>query len=85
MFDAMFQPGQIGNMTVKNRLIMPPMSSRLAGIHGQVTDNMIAYYVERAKGGVGTRQCQLFVGSPVRDYLLVIELGLQIASVFHQC
>lgn len=77
MFDAMFQPGQIGNMTVKNRIIMPPMSSRLAGIHGQVTDNMIAYYVERAKGGVGTIIVEYAYIDEMESRAAISQLGVQ--------
>ena len=32
---------------------MPPMGTNLAGPEGEVTDQLIAYYEERAKGGTG--------------------------------
>ena len=50
----LFQPLQIGNLRLKNRLVLPPMSSGLADEHGFVTDRLIDYYVRRAEGGVGT-------------------------------
>ena len=53
MFPCLFQPGSIGAVTLKNRLIMPPISTNLAGKDGAVTDELVFHYAERAKGGVG--------------------------------
>lgn len=77
MFDALFNPGQMGSMTVKNRIIMPPMSSRLSNIDGQVTDNMIAYYVERAKGGVGTIIVEYAYIDELESRAALCQLGVQ--------
>ncbi|WP_318504058.1 FAD-dependent oxidoreductase [Bacillus sp. T3] len=52
-FKNMFKEGQIGSLTLKNRIVMPPMGTNLAGSEGEVTDELIAYYEERAKGGTG--------------------------------
>ena len=49
----LFTPGSIGPLTLKNRVIMAPMTTRTADEGGFVTDNSLAYYVTRAKGGVG--------------------------------
>lgn len=51
-FPRLFEPGQIAGITLKNRIVMAPMGTRLAQ-EGAVTDPQIDYYVERAKGGVG--------------------------------
>jgi len=48
----LFQPLTIGSMTLKNRIGMTAMASMLAE-NGRVTDKMIAYFAERAKGGAG--------------------------------
>ena len=48
----LFQPGRIGRLEIKNRIVMAPMSTRLAE-DGCVTERMLAYYGERGKGGVG--------------------------------
>ena len=53
MFTTLFEPGSIGTMTLKNRLIMPPISTNLAGEDGTVSDELLFYYAERARGGVG--------------------------------
>jgi 2,4-dienoyl-CoA reductase-like NADH-dependent reductase (Old Yellow Enzyme family)/thioredoxin reductase len=40
-------------MEIKNRIVMPPMATHYASPEGFVTDRQIAYYMERARGGVG--------------------------------
>ncbi len=52
-FQKLFEPGRIGSMEIKNRLVMPPMGTSLALKDGTVTDRQIDYYEERAKGGPG--------------------------------
>ncbi|TWJ14017.1 NAD(P)/FAD-dependent oxidoreductase [Geobacter argillaceus] len=52
-FPHTFQPFKIKNLVVKNRIVMPPMCGNLGGEYGQVTDNHIKYYEQRAKGGTG--------------------------------
>ncbi|MEW9052775.1 MAG: NAD(P)/FAD-dependent oxidoreductase [Neobacillus sp.] len=52
-YQHLFETGSIGNLRLKNRVVMPPMGTNLAGINGEVTDHQIAYYEERAKGGAG--------------------------------
>ena len=52
-YPTVFQPCQIGSLTLKNRLAMSQMTMNYATEDGQVTDKLIAYYRERAKGGVG--------------------------------
>ncbi|MEX1300461.1 MAG: FAD-dependent oxidoreductase [Desulfotignum sp.] len=54
MLSHLFRPIQIGHLTVKNRLMMSAMSINF-GVddHCHVTDQLIAYFVERAKGGAG--------------------------------
>ncbi|MFC2019239.1 FAD-dependent oxidoreductase [Chloroflexota bacterium] len=50
----LFEPGMIGKIEVKNRIVMAPMGSGCGSKEGGfVTDRAIAYYEERAKGGVG--------------------------------
>ena len=49
----MFQPIEIGNMTVKNRFVVPPMGNNFANTDGTMSEQSAAYYAERAKGGFG--------------------------------
>jgi 2,4-dienoyl-CoA reductase-like NADH-dependent reductase (Old Yellow Enzyme family) len=50
---ALFQPFRLGSLELRNRLVMPPMVTFLANESGAVTQRMIDYYAERARGGVG--------------------------------
>ena len=46
-------PGDIGNLTIKNRIVMAPMISNLANPDGSTNENHIAYLTARARGGAG--------------------------------
>jgi len=52
-FRTLFSPFRIGNLELRNRIVMPPMATNFAGPDGSVNERHIAYYVERARGGVG--------------------------------
>ena len=53
ILSTLFQPFRLGSLELRNRLIMPPMVTFLASESGAVTQRMIDYYAERARGGVG--------------------------------
>lgn len=50
---SLFDPGRIGPIEIKNRLIMPSMTTRGADAEGYVTPDTMAWFVARARGGVG--------------------------------
>lgn len=52
-FHAMYEPIKIGNMTVKNRFVVPPMGNNFANTDGTMSEQSAAYYGARAKGGFG--------------------------------
>ena len=52
-YPKLFEPGMIGKMRVKNRIVLPPCTTNFAGPFGEVTDRLIKYYAERARGGAG--------------------------------
>jgi len=47
------QPGQVGRLRLKNRVVMAPMGTNYSTTDGLSTDRDRRYYEERAKGGVG--------------------------------
>jgi 2,4-dienoyl-CoA reductase-like NADH-dependent reductase (Old Yellow Enzyme family)/thioredoxin reductase len=49
----LLEPIKVGNKMLRNRIVMPPMETRLNTVYGDVTNEMIDYYRARAKGGVG--------------------------------
>src|SRR4030067_799365 len=52
MFPALFSPITIADVKIKNRLVMLPMHMGYCS-GGEVTDQLVEFYVERARGGVG--------------------------------
>jgi len=46
-------PIRIKNLELKNRVVMAPMHTKFASESGEVTDRLISYLSERARGGVG--------------------------------
>ncbi|SFM46933.1 FAD-dependent oxidoreductase [Thermodesulforhabdus norvegica] len=52
MYSVLFEPAKLGQLTLKNRLIMTAMSTGFANPRGIVTERMLEYYATRAAGGV---------------------------------
>jgi 2,4-dienoyl-CoA reductase-like NADH-dependent reductase (Old Yellow Enzyme family)/thioredoxin reductase len=48
-----FEPMNIGQVKVKNRIVMPPIGTGYAEPDGSVSQRMVDYYEARARGGVG--------------------------------
>ena len=51
--NILLTPARIGSVQIPNRIVMPPMTTRTADAEGFVTDDTMAYYLARARGGVG--------------------------------
>ena len=49
----LFTPKRIGGIEIRNRVVMPPMTTRLADVEGYVTPASVAYFRARAAGGAG--------------------------------
>lgn len=52
-YDELFTPFSIGNMEVRNRIVMSPMGTYGANMDGSASEGLAKYFEERAKGGVG--------------------------------
>jgi 2,4-dienoyl-CoA reductase-like NADH-dependent reductase (Old Yellow Enzyme family)/thioredoxin reductase len=52
-FNYLFTPIRVGTLTLKNRIVMPPMERNWATRDGAVTDRYLAHYEECARGGPG--------------------------------
>jgi len=68
-FEHLLAPLDIGNMRIKNRMIVAPMGAfhnMQRGPHFEYSDSMIEYITERARGGFG-----MFICSTLKpDYLV---------------
>ena len=51
--NKLFQPGQIGKLKLKNRIVMAAMGTGYCHHDGYVLDEYLAFMEERAKGGTG--------------------------------
>ena len=49
----LFQPGRIGQMTLRNRFVQAPIFTQFASTFGEVDERLIEYHRARARGGVG--------------------------------
>lgn len=52
-YPNLFATAKIGKLELKNKIVMTAMGCGLANENGTLTDEFIAYYEERAKGGAG--------------------------------
>ena len=52
-YQNLFKPLTVKGMTLKNRIVMPPMGTNYGGQFGDFTEDHIKYYELRAKGGTG--------------------------------
>jgi hypothetical protein len=44
---------KIGPVELKNRIALAPMNETMSGVNGESTEQMLAYFAARAKGGAG--------------------------------
>ncbi len=51
--NVLLTPARIGTVEIRNRIVMPPMTTRLSDPDGHVTDDTVNYYMARVRGGVG--------------------------------
>ncbi|MGA2681707.1 MAG: hypothetical protein ABSF44_07915, partial [Candidatus Bathyarchaeia archaeon] len=73
----LLQPIKIGPLSLRNRIVMAPMCSRLAGSNGSVTQKMISYYSERARGGVGMIIIEYSYVDEKESKAAISQLGVQ--------
>ena len=52
-YPHLFCEGRIGNVTIRNRTVMAPMGTGMANFDGTPSEQIIDYYEERARNGLG--------------------------------
>lgn len=52
-YGHLLSPGRIGPLELRNRIVMPAMDQNACTEDGFVTDDVIAHYEDRARGGAG--------------------------------
>ena len=53
MTSRLLEPFELGSLSLKNRLVFAPITTRYATERGNVTERLKAHYETRARGGVG--------------------------------
>ncbi len=53
MFEHLRSPVSIGSMELRNRMVMAPMGVEIVDEDGVANEDIVRYYEERARGGVG--------------------------------
>ena len=51
--NPLFRPFKLGDMALKNRIVMAPMTRNFSPNNNIPGDNVVQYYRRRAEGGVG--------------------------------
>ncbi len=62
--NVLLTPARIGNVEIRNRIVMPPMTTRMSDEDGFVTEDTINYYMARVRGGTGLITVEM--ASPTR-------------------
>lgn len=76
MFEHLLSPISIGPVELRNRMVMAPMGVEIVDDDGFVNDQIIAYYEERARGGVGLIITEVCAMAYPRGANSVHQLGL---------
>ena len=75
MYPHLSSPGRIGGLTLPNRVAMTAASASLSQPDGTMTEDMLAYYEARAKGGVGLIITEMVCVDEDRGVLFYRELN----------
>ena len=67
-YQKLLERVKIGGMELRNRIVMPPMTTNYAATDASVTDCLINYHAERARGGVGLQIIEAAVVDPLGVY-----------------
>lgn len=52
-FKHLLSPKKLGPIELKNSISLAPMNETMSGVNGEVTEQLLAYFAARAKGGAG--------------------------------
>ena len=66
-FHILFEPIKIGGLEIKNRFVQPAMESQTTTLEHMFSEQSVAYFAARAKGGFGLQ---------ITDYMAVCEGGI---------
>lgn len=86
----LFEPIEIEGMKIKNRIVLPAGETNYHSPEGGVTERLLEFYRERAKGGIGLAvvgiakiEPHFYGGLSIYDDRFISDLA-KIAEVFHE-
>lgn len=77
-YEKLFSPGKINTLTLKNRIIFPPMATYFGYKSGEASAQLVAYFARLARGGAG-----MLISTPMRPLSLKHRPKLEALAV-HQ-
>lgn len=75
-YNNLFKPILINNTEINNRIVLPAVEMGFGGLDGSVTNDVIDFYVSRARGGVGliiVGAAFIDISSRIHPYALLID------------
>lgn len=75
-YSHLLSPGRIGSIALRNRIVLAPMGSFLAGEDGHITERHKRFYEERARGGAGLITTEVVAVDYPRGAAMIHQLGL---------
>jgi 2,4-dienoyl-CoA reductase (NADPH2) len=75
-YPHLLSPGRIGPLELRNRIVLAPMGSFLAGADGHITERHRRFYEERARGGAGLITTEVVAVDYPRGAAMTHQLGL---------
>lgn len=67
-YTCLFKPIKINKLEVKNRVFVPPMGTSACSKKGKITDGVVTYFGNVAKGGAGLITSEVADVDPNRRY-----------------
>jgi 2,4-dienoyl-CoA reductase-like NADH-dependent reductase (Old Yellow Enzyme family) len=80
--NALFEPIELRGVRIRNRIVMPSMTTRLADAEGFVTPQLVDYYMARAHGETGLITVEMSSPEPAGRHR-ARELGLNHDRFLH--
>lgn len=76
-YERLFSPAKINTLTLKNRIIMPPMGTFMNHLSGETSDKLIEMFARRARGGAAMLITEpLFTEKPPDDFESLRQINL---------
>ncbi len=75
-YPKLFEPGKIGRLEVKNRIVKAPMYTAYAAVDGSVTQRLLDYYREMTLGGTGLVMVEYSYTDNKSSQSQVCQLGI---------